>query len=222
MIAHLLSGQPMRSLRDIDYVVPDVHYPVPLSKLAKLPFYVVKSHEPRRRGSDADRYKRVIYIVRDPRDVGASYYRYLVNNGLRDVPIDRFVLDYSVGRIGPCSWQEHVAAWLDFGSDPPDREMLLLRYEDMVESPTDAIKQVASFLGCKVTSQKASDIAAMCSRENMAKKEAIGNRPEIESGRMYFVGQAKPGSWKGVLDSGMDQQVVRRAAMEMRRLNYIS
>ena len=42
MIAQLLTGEKINSLRELDYIVPDIYYSVPESQVPKLPFYVVK------------------------------------------------------------------------------------------------------------------------------------------------------------------------------------
>src|SRR2546423_5852927 len=72
---------------------------------------VVKSHE-----CFDPRYRKVIYIVRDPRDVAVSNYHWEMK--LRSVPenypIDKFVLEWMNRRFWPRigSWADHVNSWL--------------------------------------------------------------------------------------------------------------
>jgi hypothetical protein len=80
-----------------------------------------------------------IYIVRDGRAAVVSY-----RHMLRDFTAERPDLaDIIRGKIWPCSWSEHYAAW-----SPETRpETLLLRYEELKDVPHRACDKIAAFLG---------------------------------------------------------------------------
>src|ERR1700722_14164706 len=100
---------------------------------------VLKSHE----SFDA-RYRRVIYIVRDPRDVAISNYHWEMK--LRSVregyPIEEFVPRWMEPqfwlRIG--SWGDHVGSWL--ATRQGHQGFLLLRYEEREKNPQQGLERV--------------------------------------------------------------------------------
>lgn len=104
---------------------------------------VLKSHE-----AFDDRYPRVIYIVRDPRDVAISKYHYNIATGRHsaDYPIKKFLPRFIAGEFDGewGTWAEHVTSWLSNRQGQDD--FLLLRYEDMKLNPRSELLRVAAFL----------------------------------------------------------------------------
>jgi hypothetical protein len=104
---------------------------------------MLKSHEPFQ-----PHYPRVIYIVRDPRDVAVSFYHHNVK--ARNIPDDypmasfipRFIageFDYKFG-----SWRDNVLSWITLRGNAP--AFLMLRYEDMKRDTVSALSSIAGFL----------------------------------------------------------------------------
>jgi hypothetical protein len=104
---------------------------------------VLKSHE-----CFQPHYPRVIYIVRDPRDVAVSYYHHNVKAGnvADDYPIASFIPRFIAGEFDPKfgSWRDNVLSWTALRRD--ERRFLMLRYEDMKADSVTALRKVASFL----------------------------------------------------------------------------
>ena len=103
---------------------------------------IIKSHE-----CFDPRYPRVIYIVRDPRDVVVSQYHYhrKIRKIEDDSPIEKFVTRFLAGETCPHgSWGQNIATWLYTSEGDP--RFLLLRYEDLVADTARELAKVVDFL----------------------------------------------------------------------------
>ena len=104
---------------------------------------VLKSHE-----YFDPRYNRALYVVRDPRDVVSSYYRWHVRSGSIPVlyPGTRFLQRFLDGALDDPygSWQTHVGSWL--GARQQDPTFLLIRYEDMLSALNVLATRLCVFL----------------------------------------------------------------------------
>lgn len=167
---------------------------------------IIKSHQ-----YFDPRYKRVIYIVRDPRDVVVSQYHFQRKRKLvaDSFPLTRFVDQFIAGET--ChygSWGEHVNSWL--ATRYGQKGLLLLRYEDMVAGTERELAKVAEFLGIAATPQRIAQAVERSSADTMRKLEKTqaqsfsstrGTRQDIA-----FVRAAKAGGWREALQ---EQDVAR-------------
>lgn len=161
---------------------------------------VVKSHE----YFDA-RYPKVIYIVRDPRDVALSYYDFSRKSRHFD---DSFSLEQYVTtfvRAIPWStwgtWGEHVGSWIFSRGKNPN--FLLVRYEDLKRDPPASLARIAEFMGIAASPERLERALEASSADRMRELEKSqseqwvatkGKRDDIP-----FVRGAKAGSWKTAL-----------------------
>lgn len=116
----------------IQDLIPDVHYKSMYKRYGE--FTVFKSHD-----LPLERMKRVVYLLRDGRDVMASYRHF--SRALGD---DSDYLQFVQGEsLFPCRWHEHVEAWMN---NPYQAEILLIRYEDLLESTVDVLRKFCEFV----------------------------------------------------------------------------
>jgi hypothetical protein len=156
-------------------------------------------------GSFDPRYRRVIYVVRDPRDVLLSQYHSLRKlAGTEDeFPIEDFVERFVTGELNRHlgSWGENVGSWLATRSRCPG--FLLLRYEDLVSSTARELTRVADFAGMQTTPERISQAVERSSSQKMPESEKeLGPRSmPIKSGRedIPFVPSTKSGGWRSDL-----------------------
>lgn len=149
-------------------------------------------------------YPRVIYVVRDPRDVILSQYHY---HRKRRVIDDQFPLEIFVDRFlagETCSygsWAENVSTWLMTRRNDP--RFLLLRYEDMIADTADELAKIASFMGIAATRERLLQAVERSSADNMRKleKEHSHMSSMTKSSRqdLPFVRSASKGGWKSGL-----------------------
>ena len=83
-------------------LVPDVHFKNYYWRI-KTPMFFKTHHLPR------PEYKRVVYLVRDGRDVMVSYYHYQAK--MMNARIDFLEMVRDGGGLFPGKWHEHVQAW---------------------------------------------------------------------------------------------------------------
>jgi hypothetical protein len=152
---------------------------------------ILTSHEP-----FDPRYKKLIYIVRDPRDVALSYYHL-------QVKLRRFEEEYTIGQFLPRffagefdtagSWGENVGSWLVARGNTSG--FLFLRYEDVLTNTVQELSKIASFLGVN------------------ADPERVERAVELSSAdRMRSLEKKEPEGWKLLRGSRNDKSFVRLAA----------
>ena len=146
---------PDRLIQDL---VPDVHYKS-CYKRYRTPMFFKSHHLPR------PEYRRVVYLVRDGRDVMVSYGHHLRALGRRD-------LDFTalVGGAGlfPCKWHEHVEQW---GANLFDAEMLLIRYEDLQNDAARELARFCAFVDEPRDAAALARVAEKCSFAAMRRRE---------------------------------------------------
>lgn len=162
-----------------------------------------------------------IYIVRNPLDVAISYAAF------RNRPVDEVIgLLNQSGRVlnrprfGSYeiagSWAEHVDTWTRKAHD----RLVTLRYEDMVNNPQAAFRQVVSFLRMKVDDEqldKAISATSFSSLQAAEESGGFGERPK-ETDRFFRKGQH--GQWRDVLTEAQVARIVNACAGPMRRFGY--
>src|SRR5713226_10443120 len=150
LVANLTHPEEPASFANINELTPD---PEAFSKrrLASLPRpRIIKSHQ-----YFDPRYERIIYIVRDPRDVALSEYHFrrkrrVIADGL---PIEDFVSRFIRGVNTPYgSWGENVASWVFTRGSSPN--FLLIRYEDMLENTVSELGRIAAFLNIDASRER--------------------------------------------------------------------
>ena len=167
---------------------------------------ILKSHE-----CFQPQYPRVIYLVRDPRDVAVSFYHHNVKarNISDDYPMASFVPRFIAGELDRKfgSWRDNVLSWTSLRQGDP--RFLMLRYEDMKRDSTNALASVVTFLErCSFRKIDSSPEALRRTIESSSPEKMRALEKE-EGGRWVltkgtrsdkpFVRSATSGGWKSQL-----------------------
>jgi hypothetical protein len=200
LIGNLIHQDEPVSFLNVERLVPDMYKTADWSMRRLARPRLMKSHE-----CFDPRYRKVIYIVRDPRDVAVSNYHWEMK--LRSVregyPIEEFVPRWMEPqfwlRIG--SWADHVQSWM--GPCQGRKTFLLLRYEDLKQDPQRELTRVAHFLGIAATSERLNRAVELSSAEHMRRLESTQGAKWVATKRTRqdkpFVRNATSGNWRSVL-----------------------
>jgi sulfotransferase family protein len=220
LLANLKSPDEMATFANIDRLIPD---PTGTTKrdFDRMPRpRIIKSHE-----CFDPRYPKVIYIVRDPRDVVLSQYHYhrKIRKIEDDSPIETFVTRFLAGETCPHgSWGQNVATWLYTSEGSP--RFLLLRYEDLVENTAREVAKVVDFLQLPAGPAQIAQAVERSSADRMRKMEKGQTR---EHGLMRgsrkdigFVRAARSGGWRSDLPESQVSRIEDAWGALMQHLGY--
>ena len=220
LIANLVYPETPADFSNINRLTPD---PEASSKreLARMPRpRIIKSHQ-----YFDPRYPRIIYIVRDPRDVLLSLYHFDRKCRVIDdqYPLEKYAAGFIAGEGGPYgSWGENVASWLATRHRRPG--FLLLRYEDMLANTAQELAKTAVFLGIDsdperiASAVRRSEASAMRKLEKSQAMQWSSTRETRQD--IPFVRAAKSGGWRTELPEAATAQLEAQWGQLMVYLGY--
>jgi hypothetical protein len=226
LLGNLLNLDRPMSFASVEGMSPDI-YQFRYRDFCKLPSpRLIKSHE-----CFDPRYRRVIYIVRDPRDVAISLYHFLKKMRTigDDVPLATYASEWFIqGKGSGVTWREHVGSWIanpktlpvvsglgrnrncarelclaDLGACGHGRQVLVVRYEDLIADPIGGLSRMAEFLKVTASPQQIRSAVERSSASEMRKLEqkdkdkwflTQGTRQDIN-----FVREARSNQWRSTL-----------------------
>lgn len=214
VLAHLLNNyQQQLHFRNLRETIPEYRKERDLSLLREMPSpRFIKSH---------DRYSRffpkVIYIVRDPRDVYVSYYHYRKPRLPEGVSILEFVRDKK-WRQG-IDWSDHYRDW------QKHPHLLLVRYEDLLSDPQASFRRILEWTPEFNWNHDLLKLALEMSSFPVLKQQeqAHGHYyAPLEAGRQppVFMRQGQEGNWRAELPAEAVAIIEKRAEALMKDLGY--
>jgi len=220
LIANLLQQNPPVGLLGADCLIPSVDAKSKKFFDDMMSPRVIKSHF-----SFIPAYKRVIYVVRDPRDVVMSQYHYQIKRGVLEggASLDGFVQRFLKGEVCPYgSWGDNVGSWTATRRDDPN--FLLLRYEDMLADVTTGATKISNFLGFGQDAPRIATAVERSSLENMRKVEkAEGKKWDSTKGTrqdMSFFRSAKSGEGRATLSRESIERIEKAWGPLMQSVGY--
>ncbi len=220
LLANLRFPEEPATWANIDRLIPD---PTGTAKrdFDRMPRpRIIKSHE-----CFDPRYPRVVYIVRDPRDVVVSQYHYhrKIRKIEDDSPIEKFVTRFLAGETCPHgSWGQNIATWLYTSEGDP--RFLLLRYEDLVADTPRELAKVVNFLHFSAGPEQIAQAVERSSADRMRELEkAQRDKNGLFKGSrtdMSFVRAAGSGGWRTGLPAPMVAKIEAAWGPLMQHLGY--
>lgn len=191
-------------------LIPDVHHVAHYKRYAT-PMYF-KSHF-----LPTPDYKRIVYLLRDGRDVMVSYHRFLVD--LMNVKVD-FLEAVETGKVFfPCKWHEHVQAWL---ANPFNAEMIVIKYEALNRNATHELQRFCDFVGLKRPPEFIKTIAEQTAFEKMRDREIKWrlSNPKLPKDK-FFRRRGVVGSYKDEMPPEVLSVFMKDSADTLRRCGYL-
>lgn len=166
-------------------------------------------------------FPRVIYVVRDPRDVMVSYYYHNRRKKLEfEIAIDEYV---ARNDTWPCDWGDHVAGWLSrAGGD----DVLFIRYEDLKEDTLASFRRIVDFCGLVLSDEQLNDYIERSSFDRMRKAEEAARQLEAAAGvseardDIRFMRRGVVGDWETELSAESVRLIEERYGGLMASLGY--
>ncbi|MEQ9443821.1 MAG: sulfotransferase domain-containing protein [Cyclobacteriaceae bacterium] len=142
-------------------------------------------------------FPKVVYLVRDPRDVYVSYYHYLKKRLPESTNFSQFLRDKITS---PDSWKAHVDSWKD-----KSNVIATFKYEEMLANTFEEVSRLAHVLGIIVDKEKIEQAVKASSFSKMKQIEQENGRPfRNESDKATatsFVRKGKNGDWVNYFSS---------------------
>jgi hypothetical protein len=195
LIANLMHPEQPVTFANIETIIPDATS-LSSRELKRVPRpRLIKTHE-----YFEPRYRKVIYLVRDPRDVVLSLYNF--RRKYRSVddsyPIEQYVAERFLPGDLDVSWGEHVGSWLGTRMNHPG--FLLVRYEDLLQEPTRELQRLASFLDIAADSGTLTQAIERSSANRLRQLEKVEHEAWVTTkgkrADVPFIAEAVTGTWK--------------------------
>lgn len=197
----------------VQELVPDIHYKTHYKRFGETAFF--KSHS-----LPMPEYKKVIYMVRDVRDVMVSYFHFLKIQ-MQD-NLSWCDLIYSEKGLYPCTWCEHISTWLN---NPYQANIHVVRYEDLINDTLYEIKKICHFLSLERSEKLLEKVVLETSFKSMQSKEILhgfdNQQWQGDFKSKLFFRKGKFGSYKEEMPIEFQDYLLQKAQKYLILLGYL-
>ncbi|XP_028264448.1 sulfotransferase family cytosolic 2B member 1-like [Parambassis ranga] len=145
---------------------------------------------------------KVIYVMRNPKDVFTSYFHFhtIASFLVKPGSSSEFLHKFLDGKVVNGSWFDHVNSWLK----ADDKEHILyICYEDMITDLKASVAKAAEFLEKHLDDEVMEKIAEKCLFNNM-KQNKMSKHPDtptevLDQTKTKFYRKGVVGDWKNQL-----------------------
>jgi hypothetical protein len=181
---------------------------------------LVKSHELPAFFPIGSARPKVIWLVRDGRDVVVSRFHHL--RRFENIPddFDAYFERQLSGNVAYGSWQAHVRQWLDYIATAPS-PAAIVHYEAMLERPLETLLEVNETCGLNLRRDALEQAIEANSASRMRSKEAASTMLSADGAKTTpFVRNARSGGWREELPAAACAKFEAVAGRELRELGY--
>ncbi|XP_032071460.1 amine sulfotransferase-like isoform X3 [Thamnophis elegans] len=192
--------------------------PSPRVICSHLPYYLIPKGLRKRRA-------KIIYVLRNPKDVLVSKYHFQKLNANTETPKDFSILfeNFLAGKVVNSSWLDHVEGW---SAHKGDFNILFLSYEEMKKDLRSSVLKICNFLGRELTEKEVDDVVDKATFDNM-KVDSRANytfmAPDIlDFSKGNFLRKGTIGDWKNLMTVAQSERFdhVFKERLEMLPFNF--
>ncbi len=197
LVANLVYPERNPDFSNINDLLPDVEgmFKRDLERAARP--RILKSHQ-----YFDPRYPKVLYVVRDPRDVALSEYYFDIKRRAiaEDFPVADFVSRFVRGQLNHPygTWGENVSSW--FYARRGDPRFLLVKYEALLTQEMEEMERIARFMNISPDPERLAFAIEQSSADRMRalekKQGHLWSSTKETRQDKPFVRSAKSGGWK--------------------------
>ncbi|MBZ3873715.1 Bile salt sulfotransferase [Sciurus carolinensis] len=150
---------------------------------------------------------KVLYLMRNPKDVLVSSYYFWTTSNLTKKPesLERYFKCFIQGNVPYGSWFEHIRGWMSMRHR---ENVLLLSYEELQKDPRSTIEKICQFLGKKLKPEELDSVLKNSSFHVMKqnKMSNLEKMPESFSSRHFSMARKGIcGDWKNHFTVAQDE-----------------
>jgi hypothetical protein len=187
----------------IQDLVPDVHYKRFYKRYGPTAYF--KSH-----ALPQKEYGRVVYLLRDGRDVMVSYYHFLT--ALQGRVDFRKLVQTEL-------WHDHVERW---HANPHRADLLVVRYEELQTSTVAQLRRFCTFAGLQRDEAHLERIANQAGfAKARAKEQRQGWDNQAWPRDQPFIRRGKVGSWRDEMPAEVLAAFTKIAGATLQRFGYV-
>ncbi len=221
LIANLVYPEKNPDFANINDLLPDVEGMSKRDLARAARPRVLKSHQ-----YFDPRYPKVLYVVRDPRDVVLSEYHFDIKRRAiaDDFPLTEFVSRFVRGELNHPygTWGENVATWLYTRRGDP--RFLLVKYEALQSQAMDEMARIARFMSISPDPKRLAFAIEQSSANRMRELETkqghLWSSTRETRQDKPFVRSAKAGGWKAELPESSIAEIQSAWGGLMREIGY--
>jgi len=219
LLANILTDEKI-NLFNLGRIIPDIYRDTREDILNKVKPKIFKTHSYFRAKYSKN---KIIYLVRDPRDVAVSYYFYYKKTKKVNIEFGSFFQKFMEGEIDDYgTWAENVGSWI--GSKESSGNFLIVRYEDMLKDTLKEIKRVGEFLNLDVEEAKFKEAINRSSFNKLKREETINHNQVLylkdTDKKISFFRSGKKKQWIDFLSEEQQVKLHQDFRIIMKKLGY--
>lgn len=167
-----------------------------------------------------------VYLIRNPLDVVpsvANYANVSIDRAIDILGDPRMALSQAEDCLRPQvrqhldTWSRHVLSWVD----APGLNVLVLRYEDLLEDPRATFTRAARFLRLPDEPSRIEKAIRFSEFRELARQEAEKGFRECPMRTRQFFHRGRAGGWRELLTAVQVERIVSEQGEVMRRFGYL-
>ncbi|XP_060114562.1 sulfotransferase 2B1-like [Heteronotia binoei] len=168
---------------------------------------------------------KVIYTLRNPKDVLVSFYHYAKIMKIIKTPgsMQEHLDEFLTGKVAYGSWFDHVKGWMELKGRP---NFFYITYEELLQDLRGSVEKICHFLGKELNSQQLDSVVEYASfrkmKENKMSNFTLLGDNLVDHTKGEFMRKGISGDWKNHLTVAQNEYFDRvyRENMQCMRTTF--